>query len=290
MVGTIIKPCGLTLDNGALWLRIPEIEKFDRKRSKVMLTYDPVEILHFLGMKVEGFWAEPFDSVDALFAYVSSCRLFRVRPVDEPVGGGGGGGGGEGHEDFLHGTYGLVGGDGELPNLKSNARRRMNTRTVYRRWLEEYISQLRRQGRFLTEREGDRPWTNQQMRDMVREDAFACFHVQQEYRRRVREWRLGKGIEAVKALIKELIPLDMDPQKRASVVRATRKVVLELNSDLGVFVPTEGEGSLKDADGYFDMVATRAFVANNWQEIGRVAWALQKEQDREFLKARALSC
>ncbi len=50
LLGSTIRPFGLTVDEDALWLRIPEIEKFDRKKAKIRLTSDPVEVIRFLGL------------------------------------------------------------------------------------------------------------------------------------------------------------------------------------------------------------------------------------------------
>ena len=118
LLGSTIRPFGLTIDEDALWLRIPEIEKADRKRARVMLTDDPVEVLHFLGMKVEGFWSEPFDSIDALFDYVTTYRLFFVWPETEDVV--------DGDGACVEGT----GGEEGLKKLRSKDRRRMNGRPV----------------------------------------------------------------------------------------------------------------------------------------------------------------
>lgn len=79
LVGSTIRPLGLTVDEEALWLRIPEIETFHRSRAKVLLTADPAAVLAFLGMSAEAkYWEEPFGSVEGLFDYVASCRWFWV--------------------------------------------------------------------------------------------------------------------------------------------------------------------------------------------------------------------
>ena len=67
LLGSTIRPFGLTVDDQALWLRIPEIEELDRKRAKVLLARDPAEILRFLGLEIDGFWEEPFSSIQDLF-------------------------------------------------------------------------------------------------------------------------------------------------------------------------------------------------------------------------------
>jgi hypothetical protein len=48
LIGSTIRPFGFTVDEEALWVRIPEIEKFNKKRAKVLLTRNPAETVHFL--------------------------------------------------------------------------------------------------------------------------------------------------------------------------------------------------------------------------------------------------
>ncbi|KAK1769488.1 hypothetical protein QBC33DRAFT_530908, partial [Phialemonium atrogriseum] len=81
LVGSTIRPLGLTVDEEALWIRIPEIEAFHRSRSKVRLTDDPAAVLSFLGLRADGsFWEAPFGSLTELFEYIASCRWFWVAP------------------------------------------------------------------------------------------------------------------------------------------------------------------------------------------------------------------
>jgi len=91
-----------------------------------MLSQDPVEILHFLGMRVEGFWTEPFPSVDALFEYVATCRLFWVRQADDDT-------------DI---EAGVLGGEEGKRKLKANDRRRMKGRPIYRQWCVSLMPDL----------------------------------------------------------------------------------------------------------------------------------------------------
>ncbi|KAK3695208.1 hypothetical protein B0T22DRAFT_97720 [Podospora appendiculata] len=257
LLGSTIRPYGLTVDEQGLWLRIPEIEKLDRKRAKVLLTSDPVATIHFLGMQVEGFWTEPFESVDALFDYVTTCRLFWLQPASE-----------ESPDveanDAEANNAGSLGGEEGRKKLKSNDRRRMNYRAVYRRWINEFIPQLRAQGRFASRYQ--QTTTMQELRDMVRDEAFARFFVETEYRARLRAWRVQREAEQVKGLVKKLIPMDLDPHYRACLVSGMMKIIMEGDRSLGI-VP---ETPLKDADGFYDMEATRAFVATNWERLGPI--------------------
>ncbi|KAM6514710.1 hypothetical protein FSOLCH5_008950 [Fusarium solani] len=80
LLGNVIKPYGLTVDDKGLWLRIPEIEDGDRKRSKVWLTGDSDEILDFLGLPYTRYWTGPFRDLYQMYEYVANCITFWVPP------------------------------------------------------------------------------------------------------------------------------------------------------------------------------------------------------------------
>jgi hypothetical protein len=269
LLGSTIRPFGLTVDEEALWLRIPEIEKFDRKKAKVCLSRDPVEILHFLGMKVEGFWAEPFESVDALFDYATTCRLFYVRDTPED----------DAEADAIE--AGVIGGEEGRKKLRSNDRRRMKGRPVYRRWINEFIPELRAQGKFI--RKGTGP-SLEEARSMVRDEAFARFFVRPEYKQRLKDWQLKKDKEHIKSLIKELVPMVVESQRRACLVSAMRKIIMEDDPSFGI-IPS----GLKDADGFYNTEAVRCFVKENLGQVGGIAWAKQQQKAHEAMLLKEAS-
>ncbi|KAJ4295783.1 hypothetical protein N0V88_004485 [Collariella sp. IMI 366227] len=260
LLGSTIRPFGLTVDEEALWLRIPEIEKFDRKKARVCLSRDPVAILRFLGMEIEGFWCEPFESVEALFDYATTCRLFYVREMPDENG-----------ED----EAGVLGGEEGRRNLKSNDRRRMNGRPVYRRWINEHIPALHAEGKFLQKG----PATSvEEMRARVREEAFAHFFVKAEYNQRLMEWQMQREEAQMKVTLKELIPIEMDNQFRACLVSAMRRIVMEGDASFGLNL-----SSLKSAEGFYDMEAVSSFVQKNWEAVGKMAWEYQQQKARESM-------
>ncbi|KAL2020164.1 hypothetical protein VTK56DRAFT_8688 [Thermocarpiscus australiensis] len=266
LLGSTIRPYGLTVDEEALWLRIPEIEQFDRKRAKVCLSQDPVEILHFLGLKIEGFWEEPFESVEALFNYVTTCRLFLVQEVPE---------GGEDGGDVA----GVIGGDEGRKRLKANDRRRMKSRPIYRRWINEFIPSLRAKGEFTRKRAGA---SVEQIRAAVRDEAFAYFFVELEYKTRLRDWRLQKDTENMKSLIKDLIPNALNPQFRACLISAMRKIVMEDDQSFGIAPSTP----IRDLDGLYDTEVACRFVRDGWRQVGEIAWARQEQKAKEAMRLR----
>ncbi|KAK3362832.1 hypothetical protein B0T25DRAFT_446048 [Lasiosphaeria hispida] len=267
LLGSTIRPLGLTVDEDALWIRIPEIEKFDRKRAKVQLTNDPVEVIHFLGLAVEGYWSEPFASVEELFGYVTTCRLFWVQKESGEHGNGNGP------------SVGVGGREEGREKLKSNDRRRMKGRPIYERWINKLIPQLQAEGRFVC------PGTAlHDLRATVRDEAFDRFLVEGEYRERLRLWRVQKSEEGMKGLIKEQVPADLDPPFRGCLVSAMKKVVLENDQSFGISPPAQ----LKDSDGVYNKTAVQDFIMQNWQQLGDLAWANQLEKARQNMRIKEL--
>ena len=264
----MIRPYGLTVDEQALWIRIPEIEKFDRKQAKVKLTESPVEVMDFLGMEYDGFWTKPFESVDALYEYVTTCRLFLVREKSPETG-----------AQDLPDCPGVTGGAEGRKSLKSNDRRRMNQRPIYRNWINEVVPKLIAEGRFVSK---DSDETILQMRARVQQEALERFGVEKDFEDRLRAWRLLKDLEHVKGLIKELVPGNDDPHYRGTLMSAMKKTILEDDQTFGVLPSSP----LKKEDGFYDMEAVRKFIAEKVGELGEVAWGKQCERSREAMKAK----
>lgn len=219
-------------------------------------------------MKVEGFWSEPFGSVETLFEYATTCRLFHIRDTaDGSV------------EDDTN-AAGVLGGEEGRKKLKSNDRRRMKGRPVYRRWINEFIPRLRDSGEFVRRGPGA---SIEEARAMVRDQAFAMFFVEAGYKRRLREWQLGKDEEQVKSLLKELIPSTMEPQLRSCLLSAMRKIVIQSDTSYG-FVPS----GLRNGDGFYDAEVVRTFVQDNSERVGRLAWAEQLQKAQEAMRLKAL--
>lgn len=123
IVGSQIRPYGLTVDDSALWLRIPEIEESNKKLAKIFLTSNPPKVLDFFGLPMEGYWDQPFPSADDMFDYIASYRLMYIAPTaPEP----------------------------DAKSLKSNDRRRMKQRPIFKKWMDEFVPECRRLGQFST--------------------------------------------------------------------------------------------------------------------------------------------
>jgi hypothetical protein len=81
-----IRKQGLTVNNEGLFLRVEEIELIDRKKSMVLLTKKPSEVLSFLGLDETQWWHQ-FKSEEAMYEYAATCRYFwaddAVKDIDE---------------------------------------------------------------------------------------------------------------------------------------------------------------------------------------------------------------
>ncbi|KAK4459365.1 hypothetical protein QBC42DRAFT_274679 [Cladorrhinum samala] len=282
LLGSTIRPFGLTVDEDSLWIRIPEIESFDRKRAKVLLTRDPVEVIHFLGMRVEGFWSEPFGSVEALFEYVTTCRFFWVQEERKEEAEAAAPQAADG------GDVGVTGGEEGQRKLKSNDRRRMNQRGIYRRWINEFIPQLREEGRF---RRPTGPTESiNKPRDAVRDLAFAAFPlVETEYRAKLRAWKLERNVNEAKQLIKDLIPNEEGARQdrihyRSCLVWGMKKIIME--SDPGFDAVPRPE--FRDPDGFYDLKVIQDFVKESQEQVGQIAWAIQIARAREANERKEL--
>lgn len=253
LLGATIRRFGLTIDEVGLYVRIPEIEKRDKKKAKVLLSEDPCEILQFLGLKFDGQqWEEPFASEEDVFEYAATCHLFWVMPQDTGAEGGG--------EDMTEAVL--------ARKLKSNDRRRMSYRPLFRKWIEEFIPACRASGRFAST-----PLT----RDEVRQYVFEYFPgVQLIYDSAVTEWRVKLQREALwKDVIKPVVPDDMGYERRSCCVAALKKIIMDTNDSFdGILAPP----TLKNKDGLFDEDAVRVWVKENWQRVLDVAWRINQER------------
>ncbi|KAL9109377.1 MAG: hypothetical protein Q9187_008176 [Circinaria calcarea] len=149
LLGTSIRPFGLTANDQGLHLRIREIEDVDRKKSLLHLTSDPGSVLEFLGLDPERYW-RPFGTVDELYRYAAGMRLFR-------------------RDTYLRET------------LKANDRKRMVQRPLYRDFVAEWLPQRPELGVGVE-------W-NPSLRVNVLEEALEVYGKRDEYHEKIETWR-----------------------------------------------------------------------------------------------------
>ncbi|KAI5462854.1 hypothetical protein BGZ63DRAFT_402214 [Mariannaea sp. PMI_226] len=253
ILGTVIRPYGLTVDTEALWVRIPEIEAHDRKLAKIRLTDNPEKVLRFLGLRSGVVWENPFKSVDDMFNYITECRFFST-------------------EHFYPSSVYLQ----QSPsNLKSNDRRRMKQRPAFRQFIEEFLPKCRENKLFEVE-----PYS----REDVKELAFGAFNVKFLYEMRLREFRFARQRDIVMKIIKSEVPeADVNDKMskfyRAALVKALRRIILDGDHQYGVIVDFE----VMDSNGNYNVGLISKFIAKNRILVGRNAMQQSHADYVQFL-------
>ncbi|KAI0125454.1 hypothetical protein BJ170DRAFT_432449 [Xylariales sp. AK1849] len=255
LLGSIIRPYGLTVDEVGLYLRIPEIEKWDKKKAKVLLTKDPCQVLSFLGLKSDGpEWEEKFATTEDIYEYAATSHFFWVKPESSEAD--------DAHSDGKE----RIGGEFERKKLKSNDRRRMGMRPLFRKWVEEFLPKCREDGRFT------QPLMK---RDQVRDEALRRFEVRQTYETRLLDFQKQRQKEALwRNVIKAALPDDLDPQWRSCTASALKKIIMEDDGSFG-YRPSL---PLRNGSGLYLEDDVRQYVRTSWRDVGQVAW--QQNQAR----------
>ncbi|GKU11725.1 unnamed protein product [Fusarium langsethiae] len=228
ILGSVIRPFGLTMDNVGLWIRIPEIERIDKKRAKILLTSVPNHILEFIGVSSTEYW-RPFPDVETMFRYISKCHMFYL-PSDYVV-------------------------EEEIISAKSNDRQRLAKRPIYGKWVHEFKPLCHSQGLFskaLTTRED------------VKNKAFETFKIETEYHQRLRDFMFEKQKNEIIKEIKNIFPAPTQPtnqkavQMRALQIKAMKEIIIERvdESRYNIVAPN----GLRLPNGLFNMDRVRAFA------------------------------
>jgi hypothetical protein len=229
-----------------LWLRIPEIEESNKKLARIFLTSDPPKVLDFLGLPMEQYWDRPFPSAEDMFDYITSCPLIYVAPIaPEP----------------------------DAKSLRSNDRRRMRQRPIFKKWVDEFVPECRQLGRF-AERKSTR--------EAVTEEAFATFGVEKEYKARRQEFLIKRQEDFIwNDLIKESIPTPSPSDSRAVLhkscsVKALKEIIL--GSGENYDFPID-RNKLKDPDGFYNMEYIKEFVETHKEDVGKAALVRHNEKN-----------
>ncbi|KAG5930496.1 hypothetical protein E4U60_007055 [Claviceps pazoutovae] len=275
ILGSVIRPYGLTIDEKALWIRIPELEYLNKRKSRVFLTCNPSEVLCFLGLPIHNTWEAPFASLRDMYEYVAQCPMFWAGPDIKKA---------DGLNNEQPRTASL-----DVQTLKGDERRRLKSRPAFNRWMNDFVPECRRQGHYLQKRTSRYEVTNA---------ALSRFHVSNEYHSRRKEALLKSQEDVIfKDLIKGMIPhpatvplphvgsSDSDACLfRACQVKALKKVILEGDETYGVLQPHVG---LKNADGLFDLDRVVEFIARHKQEVGENALLMHYKRCEEAIAAKA---
>ncbi|RFU32178.1 hypothetical protein B7463_g4193, partial [Scytalidium lignicola] len=267
ILGTTIRKFGLTANDRGLFLRIPEIELYDKKKSMVFLTDEPVKVLRFIGLD-EARWSQRFKSADELYKFAAECKMFWVKDSMED----------EESGPALSSYDGTVivgqeGGESGKKKLKHNDRQRMAKRPLFRQWVEEFIPKCREQKLYSH---------TDITRDNLREDAFKEFGVQEEYARKLREWNLLKHNEEIwRDIIKERVPHD-DPVLRGASIKMLKAILVECEEVDGALlkVPT------RNNEGFYDTEEVKQFVDEHWETAGRIRLGRTQTKVEEAMRLK----
>ncbi|KFZ03657.1 hypothetical protein V501_09332, partial [Pseudogymnoascus sp. VKM F-4519 (FW-2642)] len=162
LLGPSLRQAGLILTPTSLALRIPSIEAHRRRGSTLPLTSNPSAILDFLGLERERYWTR-FESVEGMFEYVASSRLFTTRAREE--------------------------GEGEEEEKVKHRNRRNSRRPLFVRWKEEFLPRVGGEGKY------DRLVPS---RKEVREEAFLTWPPARGlYEAQEREFEAERQLEEV---------------------------------------------------------------------------------------------
>lgn len=268
ILGSIVRPFGLTISDYGIYLRIPEIENEDRNKARILLTREPADILSFLGFSSNGTpWEQPFPTIDDFFDYVATCRFWGVR-TSRPDG--------KGKLDHTE----QVGAESEEDKLNSKNRRRVFLRPLFQKWVEEFLPKCQEAGRL---------GNNELTRIEVRDEAFVCFGVKYEYEERLLQWRIQRQkVTLWKNVIKPSVPEDQDLDERWThcVASALKKIIMQDDPSFGILP----EFNLKDQHGLYNEDLVRNFVWAHWKQVGDVAWKQNQARHLEHHERKRLKC
>lgn len=293
ILGTVIRPYGLTATEEGLHIRIPDMEDLDKKKARVFLTKSPTEARKFLIKGNQDDWTECFASIDALFAYAARCKLYPVWLAHENA---------RLQEQQATNTK---------ATLKSNDRKRMRSRHVFARWIDEHVpAQIL--GLLAANTLPDTTPSHDETRDAIRKAAFDAFPgAQARYEAQLSAWNreqnrifvkntLIKQDLAIPASIASVLPvlqegssaIELERSWRGALRSALVKIIVD-EEDPGLmyneeenYIATPELRSLRDEHGILELDQVTAWIGANWEWVGRAAWADMCKKNAERLRAK----
>lgn len=162
LLGTTIRPFGLTANEKGLHVRIGEIEALDKKKSMLFLTKDPRELCVLLGLEQErlgvdedgvvrggdGTHGRGFRNMEEMYEFVTQSRFFR-------------------RDTYIRHT------------LKANDRKRMAQRDGYSAFVDDWLPTYAGNG-------GEDPDLT---RASVWDEVVERYKIEKVYEERIKAWR-----------------------------------------------------------------------------------------------------
>lgn len=174
ILGTALRRYGLTANDRGLHLRVREIEAENKQQALISLTSDPGDALGFLGLDAKEF-NKGWSTLEEMFVFLaqnhffrrdSYIRVHRLNSSSSVTDGGEGGGGGK-------------------------EKKRIETRAVYRQFVDEFLPSWQDVGR------------KRVLREEVREIVLDRWGKRREYREKMDKWRRYMEEKTVKEEIRE---------------------------------------------------------------------------------------
>ena len=264
ILGSMIRPHGLTAGEAGLYLRIEQLEiggMHGKEACRVFLTADPKETLEFLGLDEDKYWA-PFESVEEMFKFLQSCRFFDPAQGQEKARGG-------------DAAPSSAGNNESKSDWSKKQRVKLRKRDIFRKWVDEFLPRCRETGVTAAASAG-------MTRDEMVEQALGVFvHARDEYYRRltdgikeIRERNFWKTVRQSVSEVAEGLRLGvvMRGIKREVVTQAEGKDVRDMNAMQKAFV----EGRAEEVE---------EWVKRDWEDIEERQMKYEKEASRvHFLK------
>lgn len=274
ILGLLIRPYGLTVNEEGLYIRIPELESKGKKRARIFLSDSPSKVLEFLihdGSRDE--WNKRFPSVTAMYAYVARCKWYRAWLA---------------HEKQTNMALSI-----HRERLKANDRNRMRSRPIFARWIEEYVPQQLR----AMPHNSPNPPTVGALREHTRTVVFKAFpgaeerYAQElhelhreEARSYVKNVLINQGLALPESIAASVLPL---PQEGSSAEEleiswrnmlrfGLRRILVHEKEfrDLGGNAIVSPPG-LRDERGALVAEKVKAWIGENWERVGQVAWVVR---------------
>lgn len=180
ILGTIIRPFGITMNDDGLYFRVHEIEKLNRKRSMIFLSRNPQDAFDVLGLD-EQKWHRKFSTKQEMYSFAAECRMFWISS---------------------HATDNEDGGAWALDKMKSNDRARLSKRPGYLAWVNQFVPRIAAEGHYSSPRT-----TRAEMRSLIY-NRFPS--AKKEYNRKLSEWQDECDVNTLWRSIKSSIPPECD--------------------------------------------------------------------------------